>query len=199
MPALPVIADTYRVTLKWGAFRGIKPRNVLNIRQPSGSETLVGDSFAAGLATMASYSHLFHCLLDGFVCGELDILALDGTTAGISYLLPTALTGGAGSGECSPATSAVVSLKTGVRGPRGRGRVFAGPVAEARMADGILDSTSRTLMAAAWSSFRSGMNGATVPAKLVVASYVHADQHQVTGSSVRTVLGTQRRRQDQLR
>ena len=199
MPALPTITDTYRVTLNWSGFRGITPRNVFNVHQASGSETLVGNTVAAGFATMASYSHLFHCMLDGFVCGELSILALDGTTAGINYLLGTPLTGGAGAGDMSPSSAAVVSLKTGVRGARGRGRVFAGPVAESRMADGILDSTSRTLMAAAWSSFRTGMNGATVPAQLCVASYVHADQHQVTSSSVRTVLGTQRRRQDQLR
>ena len=199
MPALPVIADTFRVTLNWGTFRSVTPRNVMNILSSTGNEADIGSAIDQAIAALASPSHLFHALPDGFVCSNVDILPLDGTTASLNYVLDTNLTGGAGSGDMSPASSALVHFGTGVRGPRGRGRVYAGPIAESRMSDGVLDSTSRTLMAAAWFTFRTELNTATPPCELVVASYVHADQNEVTSSSVRNLVATQRRRQDQLR
>jgi hypothetical protein len=41
------------------------------------------------------------------------------------------------------------------------------------------------------------MNSANVP--LVVASYAHADYHEVTSFAIDALVGVQRRRQDQLR
>jgi hypothetical protein len=54
-------------------------------------------------------------------------------------------------------------------------------------------------MLSAWGSFVNDINVASPSVQLVVASYKYADAHDVTNIRIDKVLGTQRRRQNQLR
>jgi hypothetical protein len=64
--------------------------------------------------------------------------------------------------------------------------------------DGKLLTGDASGIADNWAAFIAGCAGASPSAQLVVASYVHADAHDVTSHRVDIPLGTQRRRQQQL-
>jgi hypothetical protein len=130
-----------------------------------------------------------------FACTTLEVTKLDGTTAG----QPEAVTSFAGqsTGDIVPAASGVLSLHTAQRGPRGRGRLYLGPPGEGIIATGQLASGTPANIAGAWATFNAAM--AADGFFHCVASYVHADSHDITSYRCDTLLGTQRRRQDQLR
>lgn len=198
MPPLPTIADVYRVTIPWSLNDGVAPRNVIHIHQASGSESLVAAAFWDGYQAAISTSNPWAPLSSVFECNALDILKLDGTSATQTISLPGTI-GGSGSGQIIPASAAVMSFHTSQRGARGRGRQYVGPTTESNSTNGLLDSGVATEFVDAWGFFQSGLVGSATPATLVVASYVHADAHEVISFRADSVLGTQRRRQDQLR
>jgi hypothetical protein len=77
--------------------------------------------------------------------------------------------------------------------------MYIGPVAEAYMADGLLDATKVGNMTAQWRLFQTALFTNVNAVSLVVASYVHAQANVVQSISMSLVAATQRRRQDQLR
>lgn len=196
---LPVITGVYRVTLNWNIYNGIRPANVLHFYMPSGDEDDLRANIDSAILATASPSHMFHPLPGNYTCDNIDILKLDNGSASQTRDLAHPWVGGrATNADMSPAIAAVVSLRTTQRGPRGRGRVFVGPVAEDSAGSGILSSTSQGLMLSAWRDFQDSLEAATPVTHLCVASYAHDDQHIVTSIHVPSTLATQRRRQDQL-
>lgn len=193
MAPLPVIADTYRVTLNWSNYNGVTPRNVFHVRAASSSEPEV----AVTIGPLFGDS-MFQAMSSGQVLTSITVIALDGISASYEYPLPTEVGGGA-SGDTIPASAAIVKLGTDTRGPRGRGRVFLGPVCESAQSSGFLNDDPQSTMQTAWMAFVTAMADATPAMSLVVASYVHADENLVTALRVEGLVGTQRRRQEQLR
>jgi hypothetical protein len=71
--------------------------------------------------------------------------------------------------------------------------VFLGPLAESKQSQGIYTGGD---VGAAWAAFADSLQ--LSGAALVVASYAHADAHDVTAIHHDSVIGTVRRRLDQL-
>jgi hypothetical protein len=188
--ALPVIADTFRVTINGQPFDGVTPHNVFHIEAPSGNE----DDVAAAINDIMPLP-MWLPVPGPNQATDMDIIKLDGVHASASY----DLTGwnAEGGSDPVPATAAVVSLKTAQRGPQGRGRQYVGPVGEANQDGGELDPDNRADLQTAWLDFTGGLESHDMG--LVVASYVHAAAYPVVGIHVDNLLGTQRRRQDQKR
>jgi hypothetical protein len=192
MPALPVIADVMRVTLNWEPLAGVAPRNVLHFRHPGIDPVEAATAVGAALT-----DEMFAAMHAGYLCNQLAVLPLDGTTA--TFLQTFVGVSGNGDGDFLPAVSALVSLRTGVRGPRGRGRCYVGPTTESSSAGGTLLGAAQTDMQAAWDTFRAAVTTAFGDGGLVVVSYTHGDENPVVSSTVEHLLATQRRRQGQLR
>jgi hypothetical protein len=189
--ALPEIANTYRCTLLWSNFLGVAPRNVFHVFSDTGNETDVFNTLEANLS-----DGMFDALVNSYTLDQIAIIALDSNSATHIHDSAAGINGGA-EGSPIPASAAVVSFRTNTRGSRGRGRMYVGPIGEDKQDHGVLASASQGAMQSAWDDFREAMVGDGRP--LVVASYAHADQHAVVTSTVDTLCGTMRRRQDQLR
>jgi hypothetical protein len=189
--ALPVIANVSRVTLEWSASGGIHPANVWHFFAPTGDEQDLSNLIEANFN-----GDMIDCVSSNFAVEGVTVLRLDGTSASQSFVFATAVPG-QGGGDYAPALCGLVKLQTPQRGPRGRGRMYVGPCAESANNEGLLDAGSSSAMASGWATFLPAMASATAP--LVIASYQHADNHQVTAVTVESILATQKRRQDQLR
>lgn len=195
MAPLPTIPNVFRVAFDWSPARGIKPVNVINVQSSSSDVQDIGgvilDAFDG--------SNAFNCMsLDSEVLG-LNIIPLDGETATIYVPVDGQSITGGYSGEIAPAVAGLVSLRTGIRGPRGRGRLYIGPVAEGALTDGFLVEDARSAMQSAWITSDAEMIAASPAVRLGVASYVHSEWNQILSINVEQACATQRRRQDQLR
>lgn len=198
MPVLPTIADLYRVTIVWNDVVGVSPRNVLHIHQASGSEAQVAAAFASAYTHAIATDNPWAPMGSDYITNFIEVLKLDGSSATQTEPLGLSI-GGSGSGQIIPASAAVMSLHTGQRGARGRGRQYVGPTTEGNSINGTIDTALQLQFVSGWEKFQEGLGLASTPASLHVASYVHADSHEVTSFRADRVLGTQRRRQDQLR
>lgn len=194
MSPLPVIPNTFRVTVPWSIGSGVAPRNVFHLLSTSDDLEAIGAAIGAALPA----GNLWEAMSTDHTADHVEILPLDGTTATQSVPIEVMWAGGA-SGESIPQACALVSLRTARRGRSGRGRVYIGPITETRQNDGILLEASRTEMEGAWEEFRENLLVGSPTLALVVASYELVDVFEVSSVLVRTVISTQRRRLDQLR
>lgn len=198
MPPLPVIEDVFRCAIGFQSITtGLHCVNVLHFRS-TGSVTHVGEAIADAMEAQEALANPWGPLSGNYTCTGIDVLPLDGVSAG-SFFPVTSVQGG-GSGDEIPASALVVSLRTAARGPRGRGRVFIGPIGEGDNTHGVLNggSAEGDGIAANWESFAALLAALTPAVRLVVASYVHADANDVVSFRVDINLGTQRRRQDRV-
>jgi hypothetical protein len=196
---LPVINDVFRCTILWQGSGGIltlNPRNVIHVSAPSLNEGDVADNLGNAMQTARAANEPLLVGSSSWIANAVDVLKLDGSSATQTLAMPHPWVMNSG-GDYSPASAAVISLHTGQRGARGRGRFFCGPVAEGKMVNGRLLTADMTDMATGWGILISQL--ASLGSPLVVASYKHADAHVVTSHRIDQILGTQRRRQDQLR
>jgi hypothetical protein len=192
MPPLPVIAGVARCTFLWKSAHGITPRNVIHIHGNVGN---LQDCVTDMEAVMTD--NMWKTIQQDWAFDHIEAIRLDGTTA--SEIWDLSAQGSLTSGDAMPALATVVSMRTIIRGPRGRGRVFLGPMAESQQNNGIVLEASRALVETAWKDFVDGLPGESQGNHVCIASYAHADQETVTSVSVPTLCGTVRRRQDQLR
>jgi len=196
MAPLPTIAGCFRVTWNFAQYLGITPRIVQHY--------LAADSTAEELG-QAIWEEMVNGFWEpmhaSFEPQSLDVIKLDGTSASVNVPRAGFFTGTTceGSGQIVPQAAAVMSLKTNVRGPRGRGRSYVGPVVESMISDGVIDDTPLDDMYGAWQTTLGALALRDPVIALAVASYVHEEAHPVTSVVPRKLLGTQRRRQDQLR
>lgn len=75
--------------------------------------------------------------------------------------------------------------------------MYVGPIVETTQTQGVANPTVVGLMTDAWEEFINKLRDDLNP--LVIASYTHADAHDVTSVRTDPLIATQRRRQDQLR
>lgn len=194
MAPLPVIPGVIRVDMNWNNVGGVAPHNTFHI--VSDSEDLgaiaddIGDAYTA--TSMSPWTPLY----SGYTCTTVDLTPLDGSTARTTHSLGATIAG-AGTGGILPAVAVVVSFKSNQRGPRGRGRMYLGPIGEGSTGDGHYGD--ETALTDAWQDFFVALAATPSNISLVVASYVHAEANGITSVAVKDLLGTMRRRQDQLR
>lgn len=196
---LPVIPDVYRCTILWQGSGGVltlNPRNVIHVSAPSLNEGDVADNLGNAMNTARTTAEPLFVGSSQWIANVVDVLKLDGVSATQTLAMPHPWVMNQ-AGDFSPASAAVISLHTAQRGARGRGRFYCGPVAEGKMINGRILTADATEMATGWGLLIAEL--ASLGSPLVVASYTHADAHVVTSHRVDTLLGTQRRRQDQLR
>jgi hypothetical protein len=195
MPPLPVITNTYRVTLDWGLVGGTNPRNVMHFRDTTGGND-AADLFA--VLDASATSHMWNPMQSSQHCGQLHITPLDGTSPTVSFNTTGAGWSGEAAGEFCPSVAQVISMKTAVRGRSYRGRVFLGPCCEDTIENGFRASgTGFTNQIAAWPAFHTAVTA--TPWEPVVASYKLGTAETVTAYLVERTLATQRRRQTRLR
>lgn len=202
MPPLPTISQVWRCSLKWNPWGGVRPVNVFHVRCAGGTDadisSAIDHAFQHLVSGVRAGALIFTAMTSDQVLHDFDLLKLDGSSATTNHTLSANLFG-ATNGDTIPQACAVSSFHTAQRGARGRGRMYVGPIREATNAGGVLDSASVLNMANGWTGFMADLATATIPVQLVVASYAHADAHDVTTVRTDGIIGTQRRRVDQLR
>jgi len=187
--SLPVISNTYRCALNFNnTFSASPPKtvNVLHVRTVTEDEAGIANSINDALqaATQNPYgngSSVFELQL-------VQVTKLDGSSGAVDTTVSGFFMGTGG--DYIPQGAQVISLKTGARGPQGRGRVYIGPIAETQNENGALLDTSSSV--SGWEDVQADLAGGGI--ELVVASYVHSVARTVVGISSRPFLRTQRRR-----
>jgi hypothetical protein len=165
--------------------------NVIHFHSPTGNEEDLGDKFDARRSLA-----MFKYLSNGYRMFSLDILALDGVSAGLTHVIDGDLQGGA-TGDPLPQVCAGLTFQTATRGPRGRGRIYMGPTSEAAFSDGFASNlTDLATWEGAWTTFNTGMTADGYA--LCVASYLHEDQNEVSNIRANRYSTTQRRRMERL-
>lgn len=198
MPPLPTIANVYRVTLNWaptGSLRGA--HNVIHIRAAASDEAEVAADLDDAVQPLLAANNPFAVLDGDYECVDIDVMKLDGVSAQQTFVNAGGPWTGGGTGEELFGLAGVVSLHTTQRGPRGRGRVFVGPTSEGELFNGLFPAGTAGGVPANWQMLQDNLAGFPVTKALVVASYVHADAHDVTSFSMSRVVGHQRRREPQ--
>lgn len=192
MPPLPVIANVYRVTFNWETSGGLAAHNVMHFRAPSKTADDVFDDIDGQMDF-----GLWDTVFTGATIASLDILKLDGTSP--TQIFPTDLSakwkGNGGSQFNALQVCGLIKLGTTQRGPRGRGRVFLPFTSEQGVTNGFIDADVANSCTISWGTFLLGM--AAAGSHVCVASYVHADSHDVTRTECERRTATQRRRNRQ--
>lgn len=191
--ALPVIENVYRVTWNFTTYQGITPRIINHYFVATGSE--------ADLVTALDSNKvngMFAPMNTGFTPASIDVLPLNGTSPTSNHTLDlTSWEPCEGTGEPVPEACYILTLHTGQRGPRGRGRMFIGPASESNIDSGLVTGEAPEDLQGAWVDFMEAITGDGV--ELVVASYVNEDFNTVLGTLVQPYVGMQRRRLLQVR
>lgn len=192
MAPLPTITDVYRCEIVWPSNLGIQPVNVFHVRASSSDAGAIGAAVGA-----ASEPNVFYPMSQAYDASGINVTALDGHSASVFTIFdPGTMRGQQTGSEQIAECCAIVTLRTAQRGSRGRGRMFVGPIVESTQANGHITSATSAAMATAWGEFISAL--ATDEAHMVVASYLHADAHDVDNFQIQDVVGIQKRRRDQL-
>src|SRR5258708_12104836 len=103
-----------------------------------------------------------------------------------------------GGGQAVPSARPPVPGRTARGGPRGRGRIYPGPVGETVQNAGVLAPATVTALTGAWFTFWTALESLATPQFMGIASYKHLDFNRLINISCDGVLATQRRRQQQL-
>src|SRR5215813_1044415 len=195
MPPLPTIPNGFRVTLNWNA-GGMPANSVMNFLMPGGSPAslfaLLNSSVSAGMWTTVGA---------GASVTSVDILPYDGTTPTQVFTATGAQWAGTGTGDFTIALAVLVSLRTAVRGPRGRGRLFLPFTAEGVTNAGAVNAALFPAIQTAWEGFDSAMSagGATWCVGSLFSTLGAPALRDITTINVEVGLATQRRRQDRIR
>jgi hypothetical protein len=192
MPGPIIIPNVWQVTLKWDPFAGVKARNVLHFESASGTKA----QLAAAMNTNLK-SAMFGAQSLSMLVNRVGIMHLDGTDPEADF--PVSQSGNHSGTDCIPQLCQIISLRTTQRGPRGRGRIFLGPVVEGAQASGVIDPTVVPVSQTAWETFKTDMATAAGNWNLVVASRKHLSFATVETLISETQAATQRRRMQQLR
>lgn len=206
--ALPILPTVFRCAIShaFGA-GGVAATNVIHVSSatltPSQVLTALNGAAAVGMFDATTLDLSAHSAV---------VTKLDGATPSIEGALASPAWTGTGAAGGSPASAAVITLKTTQRGRRHTGRVYIPWIGEDKMGSGSLDAASAATMTAAWTTFIAncitagiplhvtsyGFDGVAPPPKPVRPAFA-ATTVQVETASAGASLGTQRRRQSRLR
>jgi hypothetical protein len=176
MPHLPVIDECFRVTLRWGG--GLNPdvHNVFHVSSPTATPADVATALDG-----AWHNGQFGIVSNNYSVQTYLILPLDGSSTTHEFTPDPGNTeglDGQASGEIIFNIALCLGFLTGQRGPRGRGRLFLGPITEGNIAGPSFHLVDFAALAGAWDAWSADMNTAgVVPG---VASYAHHDFHAAT-------------------
>lgn len=185
-----MIPNVYRVALNWQHTNGQTATNVMHFRRSASTATEVAGIIDANV-TAGMWGHTS----SGARVTSIDVTPLNGSGATVNQ--PTSgakWTGAAGTDPFIPAAACVVSLRTGNRGRRNRGRIFMPFIAEGAFDNGTIANAIATQ--GVWTTFVAAMN--TASCQLCVASYLGSYSSDVTTILVEPRAGTVRRRQSRL-
>jgi len=195
MSPLPVIDNCFRIAVNFQTVSGLTPRCIHHIVTATADVEEVGDMWWD-----STTEGLYGPMIGDHEPLSIDVLPLDGIHATVIVdnpgITPSLCLG---SGQSMPAVAALVSLRTSIRGPRGRGRQYVGPLVEQAQDQGIMEGATRANLQDAWNEFQVNLLAQDPVCSLVVASYVHQEAVNVQHITVDQLVATQRRRQDQLR
>lgn len=193
MPPLPVITDVVRVTFSWNTVNGVTPHNVIHLRTALTDEADIMAEIVSAVGS-GDADKMYIAMHSSYEIDHVDILKLDGSAATATFVgLSTLFDTNGGSGELVPEASMLIKLATAQGGPRGRGRQYIGPLAEAACANGFLTGITLSVIADAWVDFSEALVTSSL-SHLCVASYKHADSNDVISITPRSYIATQRRR-----
>lgn len=197
MPALPVIANVYRVALNWTAGSGQDAVNVIHILDNTAAAT---DTTIRAALDAAADTLMWTAVVPSAAVTDIAITPLDGVhgTTHLAPGTPAKWTGQNGT-IYAPAAAAMIKLSTGLRGRSKRGRVFLPFIDTTANVDGLLNATDAAAMTTAWADFRDDLAAGAPSLSMVVASYKLSTAAVVTEITCEFPLGTQRRRQGRLR
>jgi hypothetical protein len=195
---LPVIENVYRCSLKGSWDSGARHTvNVIHVEKadPAATTHDVADVIDAALSDAGS-DQMFGSSNSGWSLDDFDLIPLDGSSTGTTRTNETNdwPPGNVGAAPV-PQVCTLIKLTTAKRGRSYRGRVYCGPISEGSMADGLVDTTIRDQMTAAWVNFANQLEGGATEVGLVVASYRHHTAEPVTNLAAQSLTATQRRRQ----
>lgn len=133
--SLPVITDTFRCTLNYSSHAGVSPVNVIHV----GSTTLDVAGVGALLAG-AGVDNMLGPVSGYFEPTSWTVLPLDGGSASQVFARTDGnqMAGQGTSNDSILELANIVSFRSAVGGPRGRNRIFVGPITENTQAEGIL-------------------------------------------------------------
>lgn len=193
MAPLPVIPNVVRFV--WTFTSGGPPvHNVLHVRSLTGTPAQM--SLALNNALNAN-PNTFKAMSTAYIQNTWDFTPLDGVSARSS--VTTSSHPGIQTGDVIVGQAQVISMQTGLRGPRHRGRLYLGPLAEAVQVDGRITSAVNSDVVTAWAAVQAALTANSPSCELVVASYKHADANRVTFFRADSVCGSVRSRLKQLR
>lgn len=189
--ALPTIPDVYRVAMNFNTADGISPVNVFHIGSPTGDVTEVGEAIDTCLQ-----ANMWCPVPERYEPNTFTVTPLDGGSAGVVFTRTgTEVLCGYGSTTDAIIDNAyVLSFRSSIGGPRGRNRIFIGPVAETATENGMTDSDVNAQILGAWNAFQDALLANDPQCFQLEVSYVHADAHPIIARSISPNLGTQRRR-----
>lgn len=198
MATLPVIPDGFRVALNWSNSGGGYAVNVMHF------VTLGLDKTATQVWTNLNdkiSANLWEYIGTTLSVATVDITPLDGLSATETFATGTpAKWTGKVNGDVIPQMAGVIKLTTPFRGRSARGRLYLPGICESQQNNGTLLNTSVATAQTAWTAFVAAVEAdATTPMAMVVASYKNASAAAVTGVTVESKAGTQRRRMTRLR
>jgi hypothetical protein len=189
MPTLPIITNTFRVTLNWTNGSGAPEHtaNVLHFIGNTGSESDLATSLNSTIDDHQDDALI--ALSSSYLLTDIVVLPLDGSSGGTAVSVGGV--GGHATGDYIAQGCQVLSMYTGHRGPSGRGRIYLGPVGEVVQENGHIAVTALTFTTA-WQDIFDTMSG--LGADVAVASYAHAVSRPVTSLAMHSPCFTQRRR-----
>ena len=182
---LPVITDVMRVVWNYThAASSTTFHNVMHHRPAGGDASDLADAIEANIT-----KECYDTTGNSFQVTSVDVTPLDGTSATVHRIVAP---GVSSSADMIPQGCVVVSLGTAKRGRSFRGRVYIPATQEGAQTNGIINSGNLDNVQDAWDAYRIAMATDLVP--LVVASYELASAEDVTTTTARETLYTQRRR-----
>lgn len=189
---LPVVTDTWLVRLLFTGSPLQRTATVnLHFRDTVGTQTaadLFADLDASALANM------WNLVSSNVGVTGVSVTKLDGTSASVGFgiaAFPAKWTGSGGA-DAVLGGAAVVSLKSALRGPKWRNRVYLPAIAEASQSDGTFDATKVANSTVAWAAFAASMLAAGWES--VVVSPTEELAVTTTSLQVRPFVRSQRRR-----
>lgn len=184
-----------RVAINWSSSAGIRPVNVFHLITSSQNEFEIGE--ALDEAFTGDGEAAFTPVMENFTIESWSITNLGGSNA--TQIIPSgaAISGGTG-GNIVPQVAGVLSMRTNIRGSRGRGRLYLGPAGETNIDAGLWALGVPPGTVAGWLAAAESLADNPLNISFGVASYVHEEVAGVSSFSMRRAAGTQRRRQNQV-
>lgn len=188
---LPIIPTVSRATLIFNSAVAPRPATInLHFRDIPGGQTEA--NLYADLDTNVTQA-MWTTVGGTAAINNVTVIKLDGASAGQTFLTPVATRWqGLGSADCILQGATCISLKSTLRGPRGRNRVYLPWVGEGQQVNGVLDNTAVGNTTAAWNAFRAAM--IVSGWQMQVVSPANIDSEDVSSLVVRNFVKTQRRR-----